>query len=220
MAQHGSYVVIEGTDATGKSTQAEILAERLMAVGHEVVQFHEPDGVAIAHELRKIIKNGTFERSALTNVLLFTAARRENWRQQGLPVLERGGFIVAARNYYSTLAYQGIAEGIGYGSEDEALAYIEKLTREATDERYMIPDYAVMLDIDDEVERKRRIAERGEPTDSDTFESRGSDFQQQVIHAYRSIARRKQIPVISATQAPDAVADELWQAIQPLMKRA
>lgn len=211
----GTYIVIEGTDATGKSTQAELLAKRLQDVGHEVVQFHEPDGVPIAHELRKIIKNGLLERSALTNVLLFTAARRENWHQQAIPVLARGGYIVAARNYFSTLAYQGIAEGINPEmSTEESCRYIEQLTKEATDERYMRPDFSFMLDIDDESERERRIAERGPLDAPDTFESRGDDFQQRVIEAYRHIATEKQIPVISAAQSPEQIAEQIYCAIE------
>lgn len=213
MATRGTYIVIEGTDGTGKSTQASLLASRLAAEGHEVIEFHEPDGVPIAAELRNVIKNGSLTRSALTNVLLFTAARRENWLQQGMPVLERGGYVIAARNYYSTLAYQGIAEGLERDmTTEEDIAYIEMLTRSATNERYMSPDFACILDIDDETERARRIAERGELRNPDTFESRGDDFQQQVIDAYRQVATSKNIPIISAAQTPAVIAEVLWNS--------
>lgn len=219
MTASGKYIVIEGTDGTGKSTQASLLTERLREEGHEVVEFHEPDGVPIASELRQIIKNGALDRSALTNVLLFTAARRENWLQQGLPILERGGYVIAARNYYSTLAYQGIAEGLGRGcSTDEDLAYIEMITRTATDEHYIRPDFACILDIDDETERARRIAERGELANPDTFESRDDVFQQRVREGYRHIAKDKHLPIISAMQSREAVAAQIWKEVLPALK--
>ncbi len=67
--KEGKYVVIEGTDGTGKSTQVEMLADRLQERSIETVQFHEPDGVEIASEIRSVIKNGNLARSAFTNVL-------------------------------------------------------------------------------------------------------------------------------------------------------
>lgn len=214
MAHSGTYIVIEGTDGTGKSTQAELLVQKLQALGHTVVQFHEPDGVAIAHELRKVIVNGALERSALTNVLLFTAARRENWLQQGLPALERGDYVVTTRNYFSTLAYQAVAEGLDRGcTQAEDIDYIESLTRDATDERYITPDYAMILDLEDETERARRIAKRGVLATPDTFESRNNDFQHRIIEGYRTIAAIKNIPVISAAQSPEVIAQDIWNYI-------
>ena len=214
MNRLGTYIVIEGTDGTGKSTQAEILVKRLQGEGHVVAQFHEPDGVPIAHELRRIIVDGTLERSALTNALLFTAARRENWLQHGLSVLEQGGYVVTTRNYYSTLAYQAVAEGLNRGNtQNEDIEYIEALTRDATDERYMTPDFAFMLDIEDEDERSRRIAQRGELTTPDTFESRNTTFQKKVIEGYRIIAKRKGLPMISAVQSPEEIASQIWSHI-------
>lgn len=92
---NGKYIVIEGSDGTGKSTQIERLAARLQRQGIKTVTFHEPDGVAIASQIRTIIKNGTLTRSALTNLLLFTACRHENWQQVGQAALQQGtwGFI-------------------------------------------------------------------------------------------------------------------------------
>ncbi len=206
MNERGKYIVIEGTDGTGKSTQAELLAARLEQGGTEVVQFHEPDGVPIAGELRRVIKNGSLGRTALTNVLLFTAARRENWLQAGRPALERGAWVVSARDYTSTLVYQGYAEGM-------ELETIEQLTQMATDERYVTPDHRIILDINDEAERARRIAERGELENPDTFESRGTDFQQQVIEGYRDIARQKGLPTLSAEQSPEQLHQAIWNLI-------
>ena len=92
------YIVIEGQDATGKSTQVEMLANYLREQGKEVVTMHEPDGdLESAHELRRIIKDKTYNLEPMTHVLLFTAARQELWRKLAEPVLKRGGFVVSAR---------------------------------------------------------------------------------------------------------------------------
>lgn len=218
MGKVGTYIVIEGTDGTGKSTQADILVERLEKLGKTVTKFHEPAGVPIANELRSIIVNGNLNRSALTNALLFTAARREVWFQSGLPALERGEVVVTTRNYYSTLAYQAIAEGLSLGlSQNQDIEYIEKLTLEATDERHMTPDCAIILDIDDEEERNRRIANRGETDNPDTFESRDTNFQAKIIEGYRLIANRKDIPVVSATKSPEEVAKDVWNIVSKIL---
>lgn len=203
----GKYIVIEGTDGTGKSTQAHLIAKRLQAQGIETVEFHEPDGVEIASEIRTVIKNGSLDRSAFTNVLLFSASRRENWLQQGKATLERGGWVISARDYTSTLAYQGYAEGLD-------LDLIEHITLLATDEDYINPDHRIILDINDEIERVRRIADRGELEHPDTFESRGDDFQQKIIEGYRNIAKDKNHPIVSANQPVKAVTDQIWDIIK------
>ncbi len=204
----GHYVVIEGQDGTGKSTQVDMLAERLRQQGIESVTFHEPDGVDIAGEIRTIIKNGELHRSAMTNLLLFTACRRENWLQIGKEALRNGTWVLSARDYTSSLVYQGLAEGLD-------LALIERLTLEATDEQYITPDHRIILDIIDETERERRIKERGDLANPDTFESRDDDFQQRILSGYRYIAAQKDIPIISAAQSPEAVSNQVWAVVAP-----
>ena len=204
--QQGKYIVIEGTDGTGKSTQVERLAERLEGSGLEVVQFHEPDGVEISGEIRSIIKNGSLARSAFTNLLLFSASRRENWLQSGLPVLERGGWVVSARDYTSTLAYQGYGEGLD-------IDMINHVTAISTDERYMNPDTTLILDIDDEAERAKRIGQRGELENPDTFESKDSEFQLRVQNGYREIARKRGLKIISASRTIGEVERSIWNSV-------
>ncbi len=206
-ASPGKYVVIEGHDGTGKSTQVSILRQRLAEQGIESIEFHEPEGTPVADAIRTVIKNGELKRDGETNVWLFTAARHDIWQQYALPALSEGKWVVASRNYFSTLAYQGSGEGIDW-------RMIRSITRMATDSRYLRPDIAVILELDGN-ERKKRIAKRGKLEKPDTFESKGAAFQQRVENAYHGIARRHHAIVISADGSVDEVADRIWETVKP-----
>ncbi len=201
----GKYIVIEGNDGTGKSTQVEKIRERLAEQGIESIEFHEPAGTPTADAIRTIIKNGDLARSKETNLLLFTAARHEIWRN-AQKKLQQGVWLVAARNYFSTLAYQGHGEGL-------SLELIEQTTQTFTDKQYMSPDLAVILTLDHET-RNERITERGELHSPDTFESRDENFQTRVNDGYLQIAKGRHLPVIDASQSIDDVTNEIWNHIK------
>jgi dTMP kinase len=204
----GKYVVIEGHDGTGKSTQVGIVRKKLQDLGIESIEFHEPEGSLIADAIRTVIKNGDLPRDGMTNLLLFSAARHDIWFRQAVPALADSKWVIASRNYFSTLAYQGYGEGLD-------LEIISTTTRIATDDTYLRPDIAVILDLDDEEERKKRIASRGDLSAPDTFESKGDDFQSRVKDGYVAIAEKHGLPVISAAQDINKVSMEIWRVIEP-----
>lgn len=201
----GKYIVIEGTDGSGKSTQVELLRQRLAHDNISSIEFHEPGGTPIADAIRTVIKDGNLPRHAMTNVLLFTAARYELW-QHARQQLENGVWVIAARNYYSTLAYQGHGEGI-------ALEQIRTLTKECIGEDYLTPDFSVILTLEDLAEREKRISNRGPVKNPDTFESRDSAFQSRVNDAYLSIAADLAITTISAQQTREAIASRIYDTL-------
>ena len=163
LAGRGFYIVGEGNDGTGKSTQIELLAKYIeKEFGLEVLVINEPGGTPIAEEIRHIIKNGSLERSAVTNLLLFTACRYEVWFNEALPVLGRGGVVLSARNYLSSVVYQGQAEGLGSD-------YVRQVTAAFMDRRYMEPDLTVILSLEDDT-RRTRLNQRGAAKNPDTFE--------------------------------------------------
>ncbi|HJP81698.1 MAG TPA: dTMP kinase [Candidatus Saccharimonadales bacterium] len=201
----GKYVVIEGHDGTGKSTQVGLLRDRLSEQGVGSIEFHEPQGTPIADAIRTVIKNGSLPREPETNLLLFTAARHEIWKQAEA-MLEQGIWVVAARNYYSTLAYQGYGEGLDLG-------LIASVTEQFTNKRYMNPDHALILTLDDHGERQNRIGKRGEIAHPDTFESRDKTFQNAVGSAYLTIAKERGLPCIDANRPVADIADEIFSLV-------
>lgn len=203
----GTYVVIEGADGTGKSTQLALLAQHLAARGVEYVEFSEPEGTPISNEIRAIIKNGSLARTAETNLLLFTAARHEIWRTIALPALETGKWVIASRNYFSTLVYQGAGEGL-----DQEL--ITSLTRRFTDGRYITPDRAVILTLPETATRMERINQRGALEHPDTFEARDEAFQASLHHGYVQLARTLKLPTVDASRPIEAVFDDVIAALE------
>lgn len=202
----GKYIVIEGHDGTGKSTQVSLLREKLTTEGIDSIEFHEPGGMPIADAIRAVIKNGNLSRDSTTNLLLFTAARHEIWKD-AQEKLADGTWVIAARNYFSTLAYQGYGEGLD-------IELITSTTHRFTDNVYMQPDLAVILSLEDDREREKRIAKRGELTNPDTFESKDSNFQDRVKAGYITIARARDLSVISALRSPEAITEQIYSLIQ------
>ena len=205
MTERGKYIVIEGNDGTGKSTQVDLLAEHLKSQGIDSYVAHEPAGTPIADAIRTVIKNGSLERDPETNLLLFTAARHEIW-QRAKRSLELGQYVLSARNYLSTLAYQGGGEGLDKDT-------IVSITRQFTDELYMKPDHTIVLSLNDSA-RRERIAKRDELDEPDTFESKGDAFQQQVNDTYEAIADEYNYPIVDASASIDDIQQQIREIIQ------
>lgn len=212
MSERGKYIVIEGHDGTGKSTQVKRLTDYLNESGQPAIMIEEPGSdnpeltTPVAAYLRHVIKNANLERDPEIDVALFSAARRELLQQKIIPNLAKGVFVLSARNYLSTLAYQGGGDGV---STDK----IMETTRLFTDETYMSPDVMVVLTLGDASERQRRIDSRGELENPDTFESKGDDFQTKVDQTYLALAEQYDIPVIDATQTVDQVYQDLLKLL-------
>ena len=158
----------------------------------------EPDGdLPQAHDIHDLIliRGKDYGMEPMTNVLLFTAARSELWRKIAEPTLKEGGIVISARNYWSTIAYQGYGEGVSRSK-------IIKITHEALPESYCRPDKGFILTVPDEV-RLERQGERGKAVE--TFEAKADDFQQRVNSAYPKIAKDFNIEMIDASGTIDEV---------------
>ena len=194
------YIVIEGQDGTGKSTQARLFRDYFESRGQKVVMLEEPDGdLPQAHDLHDMILERGYHLEPITNVLLFTAARVELWKKIAEPVLSDSGVVISSRNYWSTIAYQGYGEGVSRSK-------IIRLTKEMLPEKYFRPDYGFILTVPDKI-RLERQSGRGKA--AETFERKPDLFQQKVNAAYPKIAREFDLTMVDASGSVEEVFDKI-----------
>ena len=211
----GRFVVIEGGEGAGKSTQARVLATYLRAKGLSVVETREPGGTPVGERIRDVLLgsgDGDSEVPVRTELLLVLAARSAFVQQVVKPALDSGQWVVSDRFDLSTFAYQGYGRGI-------PLDELERLNRYATGG--LQPDLYVVLDLPVE-EGLARHARSGKP--KDRFESGGADFLKRVSEGYVALARSNEravgVPaggtVVEVTERVlDVVADiDLGQSIR------
>lgn len=200
----GRFVVLEGMDGCGKSTQARRLVERLRALGRTVVHTREPGGTPAGERIRALLLDPALgEVDALTEVLLYQAARRQLVMQVVRPALARGEVVVCERWHYATQAYQGAAGGAS--AQDVATS-----SRLATGG--LEPDRAVLLDLDDAGSQARMQRER------DRIEARGAAYRQRVAEGFRALfaADRQRMRVVAAAGTPEEVEARVWEAVRDL----
>lgn len=211
------YIVIEGSDGTGKSLQAIRLTERLTSMGYDPLlvfndetgnmePVQEPGGTPHANELRRKIKDKSIPRSPWQNVEWFTEARQSIWSEAIKPALEAGRPVVTARSWISTMAYQGYGEGV-------PLDDIREYTRQHVGEDYTQPDLVCILALQNEVDRRQRLVSRGTSAGKDTFESMPEEFQQNMQNGYVQFARDNDIVITPADGTPDEVEALIWQQV-------
>ena len=198
------YYVIEGQDSTGKTTQANLLADYLRSLGREVEIVEEPGGnLLIAQEIRRMLLDKRYDLHPNTNVMLFMAARSELWHKCIKPVLDRGGDVISTRNWWSTLAYQGFGQGID-------LALIGRTVSTYMPEEYIMPEKSIIFFLPEE-ERLRRQRGRNYASEKDTYESQPSEFQMRVNNGYLEIAKMYGVPIYDASGSPEQVRQDLWK---------
>jgi dTMP kinase len=168
------FVTFEGLDGSGKSTQAELLADELRRRGREVVLTREPGGTELGERVRELLLAGG-DVSPWAEAALFAAARAELVERVIRPALERGAVVVCDRYVDSSLAYQGIARGLGV---DRVL----ELNQHAIGD--LLPDRTFLLLVDAEVAGERSGDQ------PDRIEREGADFRARVDAAYRELAHR------------------------------
>lgn len=171
------FITFEGIDGSGKSTQARALADRLRGERHDVVLTREPGGSAGAEEIRRLLVEGATDRwSAETEILLFTAARRDHLEKTIRPALERGAVVVSDRFADSTRVYQGATRGDLRGLVDRIHDAVI-----ATE-----PDLTFVIDMEPETALARGLARK---SGEDRFEDFGAGFQTRLRAGFLQLAR-------------------------------
>jgi dTMP kinase len=200
------FVTLEGIDRSGKTTQAAMLAS---ALGPDTLLLREPGGTPLGERVRELLMDPVLEIGPGAELLLFGAARAALAGQVIGPALEGGRAVVCDRFIDSTVAYQGVARGIGVEDVERMNAVVVGTC---------VPDLTLYLRIDpEEAERRgqRRLA-AGLEDGSDRFEGEGIEFQRTVAAAYDELAARHsdRIVVIDAAGEPDAVHREVMRAVE------
>ena len=196
------FVTFEGLDGSGTTTQSELLRQHLEQAGRDVVLTREPGGTELGERVRELVLGDT-KISAWAEAALFAAARAELVADVIQPALERGADVVCDRYLDSSLAYQGIARGLGV---ERVLA----LNLDAI--RGTLPDVTFLLTVDPEEARRRS----GPP--GDRIEREGDEFLRQVDAAYRELAGifAGRIKVVDASRPVDDVAKEVRDKLSGL----
>ena len=202
----GQFLTFEGIDGSGKSTQAKRLAETLRAEGRDVILTREPGGSAGAEEIRALLVEGDPGRwSAETEILLFTAARRDHLERTILPGLQRGAVVISDRFADSTRVYQGAAH-------PELRRLVDLLHASMIG---VEPRQTIIIDMDHEVALKRGLARQ---SGEDRFEERGADFQKQLRAGFLELAKDEdRCVVIDGMRSQEEVAQDVASAVRSVL---
>jgi dTMP kinase len=208
----GKFITFEGGEGSGKSTQASRLAERLQELGIEVVLTREPGGSDFAEAMRTVILDAEMPpHSALSEALLFYAARADHLDKTIRPALNSGQWVLCDRFSDSTRVYQSAAGGL----PNEVISTLEEMVVAPT-----TPDLTLILDLPAELglgraHDRRRVA-ASNPEEPDAYEKRDLAFHWKLREAFAAIAKSEpqRCALIDASEEPDAVADAIWSAVQ------
>ena len=193
------FITFEGIDGSGKSTQARMLADHLRASGRDVVLTREPGGSPGAEEIRRLVLEGDPDRwSAETEILLFTAARRDHLERIIEPALNAGKIVISDRFADSTRMYQGLSRGDLRGTVDRLHEMM--IVRE--------PDLTFLIDMEPETGLARAKGRNGT---EERFEDFGAGLQARMREGFLALAAEfpARFRVIDGNRPPEAVAVEV-----------
>ena len=207
MTARSAFISFEGIDGSGKSTQLDLLAERLRADGHEVLLTREPGGSPGAEEIRALVLQGDHDRwSAETELLLFTAARRDHLERTILPALAAGKIVLCDRFADSTRLYQGLSRGD---------------LRQAVDTLHTLmigtePNLTVLIDINPALGLRRAKSRHGT---EERFEDFGESLQARMRQGFLTLAEEQphRIHVIDGDRSIDDVAQDIFNLVQSFL---
>ena len=206
------FITLEGPDGAGKSTQQQLLVERLRSFGREVIATREPGGTELGERVRTILLEATDVHDPLVDALLFNAARRRLVHDVIDPAIARGDVVVCDRFTDSTLAYQGYGGGA-------PLDMLRRLAGIATDG--LEPDRTVLLDLPThEGLRRRQGGPQDELTRFETDAAHGATFHDRVRAGYLELALAEpdRWRVVDASLGPDEVAVSVWEQVRDLFE--
>ena len=204
----GKFITIEGGEGTGKSTQAQLLAEKLERTGRGVMVTREPGGSERAEHIREfLLSDEAKDIGAFAEAILFSAARDDHLETAIKPTLKAGKWVVCDRFADSTRAYQGAG-----ALDDDLIEALERIVVGQT-----VPDLTLIIDLPAEEGLKRarqRAKESGAPTDG--FEARAITFHDRLRQAFLEIAAAEpdRCALIDGSRDQEGVAEAIWNAVE------
>lgn len=197
----GKFIVIDGPDGCGKTTQTKLLVDWLKKHGVAVETFREPGGTAIGEKIRQILLNPEhIAMSTEAEVMLYMAARVQLWQEKIAPALKQNKCVVLDRWLSSTCAYQGFAGGFG-------VEQVVKIARDCLERPW--PDLTIILDVDLKTASKRL------KKDLDRMEQKGDDYHKKVRDGFLKLAGgRKDFVIIDAADDIETVHKRITNAIE------
>ncbi len=214
MSSPGIFITFEGTEGSGKSTQARLLASRLRAEGHQAIESQEPGGTPIGLQIRRVLLDGANkELSPTTELLLMFAARAQNVDQWIKPGLAAGKIIVSDRFTDSTLAFQGAGRGLGR----DLVLRVDSIAC-----RGVKPDLTICVTIDLTLGLGRAQARNAETQATETrLDDEVIDFHRRARDEYARLAREEsnRFKIVDGSGTPDEVAATVWALVEPLLRR-
>ena len=207
MTAKSAFISFEGIDGSGKTTQLELLAEQLRTEGHQVLLTREPGGSPGAEEIRTLVLQGDPDRwSAETELLLFTAARRDHLERTILPALAAGKIVLCDRFADSTRMYQGLSRGD---------------LRQAVDTLHALmigtePDLTVLIDINPALGLRRAKSRHGT---EERFEDFGESLQARMRQGFLTLAAEQphRIRVVDGDRSIEDVAQDIYNLVQSFL---
>ena len=201
------FISFEGIDGSGKTTQIEILINKLKSANEKAISFREPGGTSISESIREILLNN--KNSTLTDTaesLLFFASRSQLLSDKIIPLTNQGYFVICDRFNDSTIAYQG------YGNKID-LNYLHTLSDYCVND--FKPDLTFFLDISVDLSMKRRTMKL-----SDRIESRGEDYLEKVRSGFLEIADNnpKRFIIIDGTDNKINISNKIWDIVSDKYK--
>lgn len=197
VADVSKYVALEGVDGSGKSTVGRALVEALERRGVEAILVREPGGTAVGEAVRSLLLDSR-SLDMWAEAFLFAAQRAELARDVIRPAIEAGTWVVSDRSYYSSIAYQGRARGLG---EDE----IRSINEMGLDG--VVPDYVFVLDVDPELALGRQDS-------PDRIGREGIEFQAEVRDAYLELAKNEEkVTVLEGGLGVDEMISRILEVV-------
>lgn len=197
----GKFIVFEGPDRCGKSTQANKLEKYFLDLGKEVMLTREPGGNKVAEDIREILLNPDNDVAPMTELLLYEASRAQHTEQKVLPALKAGKIVICERYTMSTCAYQGYGRGID-------METIDRLNNIAT--QGLMPDLTLVFLMSD-----KYFTQRGEYLFSDRLEREDVAFRHKMRQGYRELtAKQKNAVIIDADNDVKTVQKAVLEEIK------